>query len=113
MNATPGRSSRWQSLRGLAAPFIAVSLMLACGPKVTPAVPLTMKRDPATPRDASVLIDEQYVAPLHIVAARGVRLPLGEHRITIEKDGYFPYDRLVVSDRDPVHLDVKLEPIPD
>ena len=35
------------------------------------------------PRDASVSIDEEYIGPLGIVAARGVRLPVGEHRITV------------------------------
>lgn len=88
-------------------------LVAACGPKVTPAVTLKMQRHPQTPGNASVMIDEEYVAPLSVVAARGVRLPIGTHRITIEKDGYFPFDRLVTSDRDDIVLDVKLEPIPD
>jgi len=92
---------------------LALATAAACSPGVTPAVTLKMVRTPETPRDASVMIDEEYVGPLGIVGARGVRLPIGEHRITIEKDGYFPFDRLVVSDRDDIRLDVKLERIPD
>jgi hypothetical protein len=42
-----------------------------------------------------------------------VRLPIGRHRITVEKEGYFPFDRLVTADRDDILLDVKLEPVPD
>lgn len=77
------------------------------------AVSMRMSRTPETPRDASVFIDEEYIGPLGFVAQRGVRLPVGEHRITVQKDGYFPWDRLVVSDREPIQLRVELEPVPD
>ncbi len=85
----------------------------ACGPQPVPAVTLKMKRAPETPRNASVSIDEQYIGPLSIVGARGVRLPIGTHRITVEKDGYFPFDQLVTSDRDDIELIVTLVPVPD
>ena len=85
----------------------------ACGPQPIPAVTLKMRRTPETPRNASVSIDEQYIGPLAFVGSRGVRLPLGTHRITVEKDGYFPFDQLVTSDRDDIELIVKLEPVPD
>jgi len=45
--------------------------------------------------------------------ARGVRLPEGEHRISVQKVGYFPWDRLVVSDRQPIALQVELRKIPE
>lgn len=92
---------------------LALALVTGCGPSVTPAVTLRVVRSPTTPKDASVTIDEQYVGPLNVVAARGVRLPLGEHRISIEKSGYFPYDTLVTSDRDDITLKVELQPVPD
>ena len=53
------------------------------------------------------------IGPLGYVAARGVRLPAGKHRISIEKPGYFPWDRLVDASTRPIKLDVELEPIPD
>jgi hypothetical protein len=77
------------------------------------AVSLSMARSKGTPRDASVYIDEQFVGFLGVVSARGVRLPEGEHRITVEKVGYFPWDRLVVSERKPIALSVDLRKIPD
>jgi hypothetical protein len=77
------------------------------------AVRLSMERLESTPRDASVYIDEQFVGFLGVVAARGVRLPEGEHRISVEKVGFFPWDALVVSDRQPIHLKVELRRIPD
>jgi hypothetical protein len=74
---------------------------------------MSMSYEKKTPPDASVSIDEQYVGPLGYVAAHGVRLPEGEHRISVTKSGYFPWDRLIVADTHPIKLDVKLEPIPD
>jgi len=77
------------------------------------AVRLSLERAASTPRDASVYIDEQFVGFLGVVAARGVRLPEGEHRITVEKVGFFPWDELVLSDRQPIHLKVALRRIPE
>jgi hypothetical protein len=78
-----------------------------------PSAPLSLTRSEKSPRDAVVTIDEEYIGPLGYVAARGVKLPAGKHRITIEKPGYFPWDRLVEAGTAPVHFDVELEPIPD
>jgi hypothetical protein len=66
-----------------------------------------------TPPDASVTIDDKYVGALAFVAKRGVALPPGQHRVTIEKPGFFPVDRLVDAKSEPVTLEVKLEPVPD
>jgi hypothetical protein len=89
-------------------------LVAACGPQPRAAVTLTLVRTKATaPGDANVYIDEELIGPLAYVAARGVRLPEGEHRITIQRTGYFPWDRIVVSDRDAIRLDVQLRKIPD
>lgn len=92
---------------GLALPLTAPS----CGP--TPAVSLKVARTQRTPPDASVKIDEQFIGLLGYVSAKGVRLPEGEHRITVEREGYFPWDRIVVSDRKPIRLEVDLIPLPD
>ena len=78
-----------------------------------PSAPLSLKRGDKSPRDAVVTIDEEYIGPLGYVSARGVKLPAGKHRITIEKPGYFPWDRLVEAGTAPIHFDVELEPIPD
>jgi hypothetical protein len=92
---------------------VAGGLVASCGPALRPAVSLRLAVDPATPADASVSIDEQFIGVLGYVAARGVRLPEGEHRISVEREGYFPWDALVVSDRKPIYLRVKLERLPD
>ena len=92
----------------------AAAMVSGCGPSVgRPAVSMTMARSPQTPRDASVIIDEEYIGPLYYVAARGVRIPVGQHRITVEKEGYFPWDRLIEADRKPVLLRVHMVRIPD
>jgi hypothetical protein len=93
--------------------LLALLALGACQPSVRAAVSLSLQRSRSSPRDASVYIDEEYVGPLGFVAVRGVRLPVGEHRITVVKDGYFPWDRLVSADRQPIALKVELVAIPD
>jgi hypothetical protein len=122
---TQKAESRLAALLRRATPYIALTAAAAlallfilsltsCEPGVgRPAVSLSLAREAKSPRDAAVLIDEEYIGPLGYVAARGVRLPIGKHRITVEKPGYFPWDRLVEADRDAIHLDIQLEPIPD
>jgi hypothetical protein len=85
----------------------------SCMPQVRAAVSLHVKRAPKTPADAFVTIDEEFIGPLAYVAAHGVRLPEGKHRITVERTGYFPYDAIVTAASDPIFLDIKLVPIPD
>ena len=100
----------------LAAFVLALLFVLSvssCQTGERPAVSLSLERSAKSPSDAAVTIDEEYIGPLGYVAARGVRLPAGKHRITIEKHGYFPWDRLVEAGTAPVHFDVTLEPIPD
>lgn len=77
------------------------------------AVSMKVERAEGTPKDALVYIDEQFVGMLGVIAARGVRLPEGEHRISVEKTGYFPFDAIVVSDRQPILLKVSLLRLPD
>ena len=94
--------------------FLLVLSLSSCEPGVgRPAVSLSMAHSKQSPGDAAVLIDEEYIGPLGYVSARGVRLPIGKHRITVEKPGYFPWDRLVEADAAPIHVEVTLEPIPD
>jgi PEGA domain len=98
---------------GVLALFLILSLTSCEGAAGRPAVSLSLQRGAKSPRDAAVIIDEEYIGPLGYVAARGVRLPAGKHRITIEKPGYFPWDRLVEATTAPIHFDIDLEPIPD
>jgi hypothetical protein len=92
---------------------VLLALAFAACASTRAAVSMRFKLDPQSPPDASVKIDEQFIGVLGYVAAKGVRLPEGTHRITIEREGYFPWDKVVVSDREPIQLDVKLQPIPD
>jgi len=110
------RITPWLSLLGVIGFLCAIVLAACpgCGPQPQAAFSLKIDYAKKTPPDASVVIDEQYVGPLGYVAAHGVRLRLGEHRVSVTKAGYFPYDRLIVkSDSEPLKLDVALEPIPD
>lgn len=93
----------------------ALALFFVAGCAINPPPRTTSLRVAGTPRDASVTVDDQYLGALVYVAAHGVALPPGKHRITIEKTGYFPWDKLVEAhDGDPpVALDVTLTKIPD
>jgi hypothetical protein len=108
------RLTPWLSLLGVIGFLVAILLgAFGCSNQLRPAVSLSVVYAKPTPPDASVTIDEQYIGPLGYVSAHGVRLPEGEHRVSVTKAGYFPWDRLVTAGRDPIKLEVALEPIPD
>jgi hypothetical protein len=75
----------------------------------------TSLRMSGSPPDARVTVDDQHLGALAFVQQRGVALPPGRHRITVEKAGYFPWDRVVVAEEgmEPIRLAVTLEKIPD
>ncbi|MBN2195027.1 MAG: hypothetical protein JW751_19580 [Polyangiaceae bacterium] len=77
------------------------------------AVSVKFAHTEATPQDANVYVDEEFIAPLYMVVAHGGMLPIGEHRITVSKEGFFPYDVLVKADRKPIEIEVAMEPVPD
>jgi len=82
----------------------------------TPTRPATVSlRVQGNVRDAHVTIDDQYLGAFAYVAKKGVALPPGPHRITVEKTGYFPWDKVVVANEGdpPIKLDVILVEIPD
>jgi len=101
------------SRAGLAA---LLGLVLACGGPAAPTAVTTSLRMSGSPPDARVTIDEQMVGTLDVVIARGVALPPGKHRISVEAPGYFPTDTIVEakeSDRTPIRVEAKLVPIPE
>lgn len=98
---------RW----GAALVGLGISVGAACIPPQPRTVSLRMKGDVP---DASVVIDDQYVGQLSYVQKRGVALPPGKHTITVERSGYFPWDRVVeAKDQRKIELEVELTPIPD
>ncbi len=54
-----------------------------------------MLRVTGTPPAALVTIDDVYVGKLERLGKNGVRVPVGERRVTIEATGYLPHDVLV------------------
>lgn len=95
---------------------LALGTLAACGPSIPPTTSLRIK---GNVRDASVTVDDQYIGALAFVSSRGVALPPGKHHITIEKAGYFPWDREVEAPSEPggkpqpIFLNVELVKIPD
>lgn len=97
-------------LAPIAVPILALALAACAG-----QVRTTSLRVQGAPLDASVTIDDRFLGSFAYVAQHGVALPPGKHRITVEKTGFFPWDRLVEAHEGdpPIHLDVALTPIPD
>ena len=95
----------------LAAAYVCLAVT-ACTPTLPPTVSLRVS---GNVRDAHVTIDDQYLGAFAYVAKKGVALPPGQHRITVEKAGYFAWDKVVVANEGdpPIKLDVILVEIPD
>lgn len=96
-------------------------LALACTPALggcvtmglRSAVDLSVTVADGTPPDALVYIDGHYVGSLAAVAARGVRIPEGKHRFTVEKAGYFPVDTIILSRTHPIKLQIDMLRLPE
>ncbi len=58
-------------------------------------------------------IDDQRVGSLALVAARGIRVLPGRHRISVEAAGYLPFDVAIEAKDAVVPVDVALVPVPD
>jgi hypothetical protein len=77
------------------------------------AIALWLSGCAGTAPDATVIVDDQPVGPLRVVTKHGLALPPGRHRITVEKNGYFPYDAAIDATGEPIVLDVALTKIPE
>lgn len=101
-------------IRGARSAWLFVPLALAaCGP---PKEPKTISmRMVGSPPSASVTIDDIFVGRLDTVSARGVALPIGTHRVSVEAPGYLPWDKVIEAKegQGPLRLDVRLAATPD
>jgi hypothetical protein len=102
--------------RHLAAALLGLGLVTAavsCRPAHAPRT--VSMRMVGAPPNATVTIDDQYVGTLEVVSARGVALPPGAHRVSVEAPGYFPWDRIVEAKEGspPVRVEVVLVAVPD
>ena len=95
-----------------ALPFV---LLIACGAPGSGAKAVTSLQMTGSPADARVVVDDQIVGTLDMVQARGVAMPPGQHRVTVEHDGFFPFDTIVEAKEGEkvVHLEAKLVRVPD
>jgi hypothetical protein len=100
---------------GLSALAMVAVTVAACSPALSPSVPTVSLRMRGAPADASVVIDDQPIGSLDFVASRGVALPVGTHRVTVQAQGYYPFDREVEAKEGspPIQLEVKLTKLPD
>ncbi len=87
----------------------------ACGGPGNGAAQTVALHMTGSPSDARVTVDDQIVGTLDMVKARGVALPPGSHRVSVEAPGYFPFDTIVEAKEGEksVVLDAKLTRVPD
>jgi hypothetical protein len=86
---------------------------LACSPNYSD--PRVSMRLTGSPPDALVTVDDQVVGPLARVAKKGLSVSEGKHRVTVERPGYFPWDKEIDAKTggEFLQLDVKLERVPE
>jgi hypothetical protein len=104
------------TLRHLAcSAIVCLACAAACVSSVPKTTSLRVVAAQGAPPAARVTIDDQPVGSLKLVAERGVALPPGKHRVTIEAEGYLPWDAEVDAGGGGglVKLDVVLVKIPD
>lgn len=65
------------------------------------------------PPAARVTIDDIAVGPLEEIERRGVRVRAGVHRVSVEADGFFPFDRIVNAEAAVVVIPVEMQHLPD
>lgn len=100
-------------LGAVAGVAFAVAFAAGCGPARSPQRHASL-RVVGTPPNASVVVDDVYVGTLELVAAHGVAVPPGVHRVSVEAPGYFPADHLVDAQPSrPARLEVALEKEPE
>jgi hypothetical protein len=88
---------------------IALAACSGCG-----STSIVVVRFSGTPGEALVTVDDEYAGTLESLSRHGLRLPAGQHRVTIEEVGYFPHDRLIVATPERrLEIKVKLQKIPD
>jgi PEGA domain len=107
------RPSFVRAFLAAAAALVFALALPACQLTAASGGPTVSLRVTGNVADAHVTIDDIPVGALGYVAARGVALPPGKHRITVERAGYFPWDTLVEAKDDPIYLQITLVPIPD
>ncbi|HHH27566.1 MAG TPA: hypothetical protein ENK57_04335 [Polyangiaceae bacterium] len=89
---------------------IVVTAAVGCaGPKPI-VVPIA-----GSPDEALVTVDDTYRGKLGRLEKSGLPLLPGEHRLSIEANGFFPHDQLIELNEDvpPAPITVELQPIPD
>ncbi len=92
-----------------------LSLGVGCAGARPPTTSLRFAPARGSPPAARVIIDDQELGPLVYVTEHGVAMPPGKHRITIEADGYLPWDQEVEAGPNGglLKLDVTLVKKPD
>ncbi len=95
--------------------LVVALLLTACAPSKPPTTSLRLVPTAGAPGRARVTIDDQPLGSLDFIVKRGAALPPGKHRLTIEAEGYLPYDTEIDAGENGglIKLDIRLVKKPD
>jgi hypothetical protein len=95
--------------------LLPLGIGVGCEPARTARMPTVSLRVRGAPPEATVVIDDNTLGTFDFVAAHGVALVPGTHRITVAASGYFPWDQAVEAKvgSGSISLQVTLIRIPD
>ena len=96
------------------ASLLVIALPLgACAPAQHGRLETVSLRVHGEPANARVTVDDIPIGELAYVASRGVALPKGQHRISVEADGYFPFDVVLEARDKRIELPIVLRKLPE
>ena len=90
-----------------------VLTLTACAGAPPPPAKTVSFRMTGHPDTATVTIDDHPIGPMGVIARRGIALPAGQHRISVEAPGYLPWDRIISAEDRPIAIEVNLTAIPE
>lgn len=99
--------------RALLAVALAAVVLPGCGAPQKPPPRMVSLRFTGGAPNATMTIDDIAIGPFELIARRGIALPAGEHRISVEANGYFPWDKIVAAETSPTMVDVRMIKIPE
>ncbi len=83
----------------------------SCGFQGEPATHASL-RVTVEPEEASVYVDDRFVATSRVLAREPLRIRPGAHLLTLTAPGHFPHDMELNLPAGETHVEIRLRPVP-